>query len=402
MDTVFRSSGIRLIIVCVVLVSITCQIAKSEEASSELAQGIIQYEELHEQSPTNSIVSIRLASLLIQSGEMQRALNLLDDVYNRSKAISQTQGETSQLYFIMGICSAMRNEAFYAEDHFSRAVALSGGDVVDMTRVLTALGLTKNARTMLSEALALNPDDESIQNALGEIYLVEGLLDNAIASFEKLEADFPDSAAYPTLLKRLYLKTGDAEKATIGFDRLIAVGKMSECDKYVHLARLYLGLGERRSALKSLQKAKKLDADDSELVKYFARYYSEAAQLALEEEKYSRASMFCRRVLEYTPGDLKIIECLGFTHMKMGDYEASKEYYIQALKGRPENPDFYANFALVLNETGMVEFAFKMVNTGLELWGSMGDMEAVQMLEEAKLEMIRINIERDSTGRAGN
>jgi tetratricopeptide (TPR) repeat protein len=135
---------------------------------------------------------------------------------------------------------AARRDA--AGDVFSRCLEVDE-EAVSCLRgqasIALAAGNFKDARMHLDRAVALDPDDPSVQTSLGILQSASGDLDEAGRTWERLVARYPERAEATAGLADLRVRQGRLDEALVVVDQGIAVAA-SEGAAERHRAVLYL------------------------------------------------------------------------------------------------------------------------------------------------------------------
>ncbi|MFX3617185.1 MAG: tetratricopeptide repeat protein [Sporolactobacillus sp.] len=208
-------------------------------------------------------------------------------------------------------------------------------------------GLDEVAENKLLGALASNPDDPILLQALGEVYLSEGKAIKAAECFETVRGN-PELADQNIELKlaEAYSLSGEFERAVGAFRRglkkektldglfgyAITAARIGKYKTTIHaleelrqmdpsystlyplLADAYSHEGEPEKALKTIEAG--LEEDD-----YNERLYKEAAELSLKTHQKEKAAYYFQKWLDQDPDSLEALTRLIELLAQDQDYE---------------------------------------------------------------------------------
>ncbi|MFA5515328.1 MAG: XrtA/PEP-CTERM system TPR-repeat protein PrsT [Desulfuromonadales bacterium] len=223
-------------------------------------------------------------------------------------------------------------------------------------------------------------------STLGSAYLRKGLLDQAMAAFDKaieldpqlLEAHYkkglfsqsrgdlaaaeenilaaialaPELPDLRLLLARNYLQREKFSQAISTLEEGLT-GKQSDALLYNYLAAAYFAEKKNEQAVASLQKAKELKPD------YLTPYYNLASWYALQRD-YARSQQEYQAILARHPSDIKAMLYLAVTAELAGRNDATETYYRQA--GQSGNPLGTLAWANYLQRVGKASDAIAVLD----------------------------------------
>jgi tetratricopeptide (TPR) repeat protein len=149
------------------------------------AEAVKYYERAHQNDPENMFIMQRLTSTYIEMGNLQAALETLEETQKNSP-------RDPDVYFNIGaVYSNIGNDALKKGQDIYREVV--SADTIDKERLAIAIEYFKQAQSAYSEALyfmdntlALNPDDKFADQAIGEIQRTKRILDTVQRSVEQM------------------------------------------------------------------------------------------------------------------------------------------------------------------------------------------------------------------------
>ena len=121
------------------------------------------------------------------------------------------------------LLAGQRDAAQAAFDRCAQVAPQAAGCLRGQAASAQAGGDLARARTLLSQAAALSPDDPKVQSSLGLLELSQGEVEAAVPRFEALVARFPDSAEYRVGLVEGRLRQGRHEEALAEVDQALAL-----------------------------------------------------------------------------------------------------------------------------------------------------------------------------------
>lgn len=168
----------------------------------------------------------------------------------------------------------------------------------------------EGAERALGEAARLNPRDVEVTFQLGRLAMEKGLLDEALARFEKvIEADSSHAGAY------YWSGVVMARK-----------GRLVEADTFYRKA---------------------VEADP-----YYTRAFNAMGLQYLEAGAESEAMAVFKEAIRLNPDDAEAHHNLGLVYLGMGNYEAASEEFVTALENDPDDITIAFNLANSLIRQG--------------------------------------------------
>jgi len=180
---------------------------------------------------------------------------------------------------------------------------------------------TENALSVLNEMVRLAPQDPRAHDAMADIYVNRGLLDEGIAELRLLvnvyqRRNEPEEAA--TALQRIgniYAEMGNTEEALVNLRRAVELAPNS-----IELLREVVGF--------CLQLGRSPDAAQYQVV--IARHYFETQQV-------KEAVAALQQLITIDRSNFEAYDLLGQTYQSVGEYEQASRVYRNLAKVNPEN-----------------------------------------------------------------
>ncbi|NLU52323.1 MAG: tetratricopeptide repeat protein [Clostridiaceae bacterium] len=214
----------------------------------------------------------------------------------------------------------------------------------------------------------------------------KGDFDGALQDLKKAVEIAPKAAKLRGSLAYLLLKLGFTDEAAFQIDKALDCAD-NENDRYAL----------RQTKAMVLWKQGKIDEAIEDLEKLLEQYehtnvYATLGFLYIEKGDMQKALDFNLKAMDYNSSNAIILDNLGSTYIKLGEYDKANEIYQNVMKLKPVFPEAYYNYAHVLEHTGDLEKALYMVRHALSLrfWNvstvTRDEVEAYQKELEAKVE----------------
>jgi putative PEP-CTERM system TPR-repeat lipoprotein len=337
------------------------QLARIELRRGSLAASVQAAEQAAKNAPDSPVVRLVLARALIARGDLDKAgaeMKTLLDAYPDSAVVVAQ----------MGLLQLARNDRAAARTSFERARqiepnlldALTGLTAVDLAEGNAAAAVTRvdeqRARTpddvgvllvaartyattrdpvkaeqALRRAIELDPNNLQAYGMLGQLFLSQQKLDDAVSEFEALARKQPKSVAAHTMVAMIWQTQGRDAEAQKRYEQILQIDPRAAVAAN-NLAWMYAEQGRNLDqALTYAQIAKEQlpqlpEVDDTLGWVYYKRDLASMAVPAFEE------------ALERDPNNPLYHYRLGLALVKTGDWERAKRSLQQALKLKPDFP----------------------------------------------------------------
>jgi tetratricopeptide (TPR) repeat protein len=283
--------------------------------------------------PAFSDAQLKLANLLLQSGQV-------DEAHQRLEALHKAHPDSVQVDVELGYTQRLRGQNDDAGRICAKALAADSSQTVAMRVILE---------------IAAEQNDLS-----GGVLRVEDIL--------KSGADIP--AAAWLNLDRLYLEFARSQYSSLTGEQVLrtrlpilrtAVEKApDDADTWTELAKTYRGLGRKTEALAALQHASTLSPTDADLL-------SHCAELELELGRQDDAIRDYEKSYALNP-DLEIIADDGLRHQALRDvlgglyldsqrFDAAVALYQKALASSPQDPGLEIDLGIAYEATHQADKA---------------------------------------------
>ena len=198
-------------------------------------------------------------------------------------------------------------------------------------RLAPKAGQTQESCQLLSESLALNPDDPEALSRLAESCLGQGDLEQALGHFRRIVELCPQSAPAHTHLALTEERLGDLPAAAKSYRRALALDPGSP-RAHCQLAIVLRQLGGLPEALRLSERAVALDPGRFESYNTLGIVLADMKNLVAATEAF-------RRSFALKPDSAMTAVDLGYFFVKCGDIPAAADAYRWAIK---LDPNLYA------------------------------------------------------------
>jgi tetratricopeptide (TPR) repeat protein len=196
------------------------------------------------------------------------------------------------------------------------------------------------AETLYREALDRAPRSPAALNNLGLLYLNKGRVEEAHALFQRaLESD-PDYPEAQINLGISYWKKGEEEQAIAAFEKAKG-NKKNRATANNNLGVIYQNRGDYFTALALFREAVREGPQDMAACMNFALALVKSGQT-------DEAILQLEKARLRHPSGYPINYQLGSLYLKKGNPPRAAEYFSQALKEKPEDPDLHFQLAQAL------------------------------------------------------
>ena len=209
---------------------------------------------------------------------------------------------------------------------------------------LLAQGKMEEARQVLEQALAENPEDRDTRALKAMLLAASGereSMDAAVVEWKKLTDEAPDNAGYWYNLGLALRATGDLEGAQQSFQQSIAKN-WNLVPPRVAMIEIRLRNGQFSDALAQAEEALKLSPEHRQV-----RLVRAMSLTALE--KYDEAGVELERLLQENPGDAEVEYQLTQLQTKQGKYDEAEKTLAARYEAGAEDPRIITGLADVYN-----------------------------------------------------
>lgn len=189
----------------------------------------------------------------------------------------------------------------------------------------------------------------------------KGDFDGALADLKKAVEISPKSSSLRGSLAYLLLKLGHTDEAAVEIEKALSSANN----------------GTERNTLRQtralvLWKQGRLDEAIEDLEKLLQEFettnvYATLGFLYIEKGDLQKALDFNLKAMDYNSSNAIILDNLGSTYIRLGEFDKAEEIYQKVMKLQPVFPEAYYNYARVLEKAGDLDKALYMVRHSLTL-----------------------------------
>ena len=347
----------------------------------DLARAEAAYRQVLAQQPEHAAALQLLGGLLRRRGDLIQAEALLrrslaadgrqPHVWNNLGNLLHAAGKSAEALACFDHALAQAAPAPYADAHYNRA------------RVLHALSRLPEAAASLNQALALSPQPSvALLQLHAQIEGASGFLKSALATLDKALVLAPDKLALLHNRAVLLQRSHRHAEALVMHERAAALG-LDTADTHYNRGNTLQSLGRHADALAAYRRALERDPAhaltlydlarlrwrlgnpdfDAELRSAVAADLSSPllpgihAHLLWRAERHADAACAYQLALRRTPGVAGLLDGLGRSLVRLGDFEAGLRAHRDAVAGAPHDTELRSNHAASLLVAGQPQAA---------------------------------------------
>lgn len=285
--------------------------------------------------PSDERSRLQLADVLVESGQHQKAEEVLTATIDAIPASGQAHWRLGQLYRLLNRDGDARREF----ERAARFPILAGAG-----RVHAAIARMYLAEADLDAAVqsgrrrvAVEPNSIEGHKDLGEVYRKQNREDEALVEFLVATLLDPLDADAYAAIGQVHLGAGRYSEALEVLRRTLAL-KPEHAEAQYALATTMIRLGMTQEGKEQLEVAQRLQERQLEAVRqgYQVNLIRIEAALRTAEGGFEDAARLWRQVAEREPGVFATYVSLGKALGRAGRHEASIEAFEQALEVTPE------------------------------------------------------------------
>jgi tetratricopeptide (TPR) repeat protein len=300
-----------------------------------------------------------------------------------SPATATTEPNRAQAYYHLALAGVYEDDAISdgRTDEVNKAIeeyklALNADPnsaelANDLADLYFRVGRVHDAEVTARTLLKNSPDNIDAHKLLGRIYLRQlgegenasaggtapgnsqnGVLDEAIAEFQKIVALQPKSVEDHMVLGQLYTVKHQPEKAEAEFKTAQAIEPESE-DVVLNLARLYAESGDLQHAAKSIE-AVPVDGRTPKMEFTLGALYDQMKQPKDAIAAYKRAE-------DMEPGDLQTVDALAQALLNNDQLDDALKQYKELAEANPDDAEPLIHIAEIERRQGKYEDALAVV-----------------------------------------
>jgi tetratricopeptide (TPR) repeat protein len=335
------------------------------------------------------------AEVLQKAFELHRA-GRLDEAERLYREVLAAEPHNAQAWDLLGVAADKRGQHADALESIGRAIELDPRQAafhMHRAAASAALGRVDQAITAYREALGVRPDLVEARFGLGNLYMAQGLAQEAQEAFEIVVRSRPDIAEAHHNLAGALIAQGQPERAEAELQTALRL-KPTLAEGHLALANLRRNAGRLEEAIAGYREVlrlhpKSLDALNSLAVSLRAAgRLDEAADsarraveagptsadahsnmgLILHEQKRLGEAIACyREALRLQPAMCAVHNALGAALESQGDHQGALQCYREAMRLFPQFAAAYSNLGGSLRQLGRTSEAVICYEEALRL-----------------------------------
>jgi tetratricopeptide (TPR) repeat protein len=240
-----------------------------------------------------------------------------------------------QLQSMAGIIASQINDTLAAEKFFKRA--MNAADSIPEISLQLAnhyIVAGKNAKAIkiLDEYISAFPSDERFPNLMGMAYYMSDSIKKAINCFHKSININPENSEAFTQLGIAYDRLGKYDSSDFYYERVLELDMFDPLVNNNYAYSLSLRNKDLDRALKMSKRALQSDPDN-------ASYLDTYGWILFGQEKYDDALEYINKAIEAGGASAEVYLHLGEIYLKKGEKESAIEAWNKGLKLEPGNKD---------------------------------------------------------------
>ncbi|MGP8021123.1 MAG: tetratricopeptide repeat protein, partial [Limisphaerales bacterium] len=215
-----------------------------------------------------------------------------------------------------------------------------------------------DSESLWTHTLACTPDNSTAHNKLGNAFLKQGRMEEAMVHYQQALAISPDEETYDNL-GYVYLQQGKTGDATVQFQKALEINP-NYTEAYYNLGNALLQQGNVEEAVACYQKALKINPDD-------AKVYNNLGSIFRQQGRPEEAIAQVQKALEINPNYAEVHNNLGVVFTQQGRREEAISQFQKALTIEPDYAEAHYNLGNALFQQGNVEEAIAQFQKALEI-----------------------------------
>ena len=367
-------------------------IAKNYYRLNKLSQAVNYSKKSVAGDSTNIDYLDLLATIYSSSQLIDSSINVYEKIIKLDSTDASVYFQLAQLY--------EHNRPSHAIELYKKVIDLVGPEWSVLVRLIDLnerMGNVQETIKTVEELIKLNPSDLHLQKALIESYIKTKEFDKAIKLLNEALISFPDDLSLTELKGNIFLQQGNWKDAYNEYIRLIKSDTLSFEDK-LKVGSLFLSAAEKDSSSLGLVfnifqeiskdssdwqvnaylgEIKLRERDDSAAIDYFKKAASLAewnsqlwvrlGGILYDNRKYSEAVTFMDKAVEKFPNDFTINLIYGLSLSQDNQNEKAKVYLQRALNINPDDLTTLSALGYSLNQLKENDEAIRLLQKALAI-----------------------------------
>ena len=290
-------------------------------ATDQTDKALKTYERTIKVAPTSSVAYIEIASIYAKLGREEQAVSLLE------RGIRKVENP-ADLYRVLGGIYLRKNSETNAP--------------ADPEKL-------KKAIRLFERGVDENPEDTSLLQQLGDLYITNQEIEKAIDCFEKIEAINPDDLAIKQKLAMSFVAIGDKPKAIATLEEM-ALAQPGNARIPFYLGELYEQDSNKAKAIESYERATRVEGSEPSA-------YLKLALLRAAEDAAGSIRVLSEGAAKF-PEDSRLPEMAAYIELSESRYDQAIEMFAKSEKlmadksGKPMMNNFHLKYSIALQLAG--------------------------------------------------
>jgi tetratricopeptide (TPR) repeat protein len=335
----------------------------TKDQITTLTAGIVSTE-IIEEKWNGETYSLK-ARLMVDSKEVIR---LIDKLRNDRQKTLELEESKKQAREAMAKVEQLRDELssmktrLNAEEQvrYNKAVKkLSAADLFDKAYVLQNEGKQKEAISVYTKVVKINPNYASAYINRGNAYSVLRQYQKAILDHDKAIAIDPNDAFAYINRGLVYARLRQYQKAILDYDKAIAIDP-NEAVFYYNRGTLYARLRQYQKAILEFEKAIEINPN-------YASAYINRGYTYLSLRQYQKAILDYDKAIAIDPNEAVFYNHLGSAYFYLRQYQKAILEFEKAIEINPNYASAYYNIACVESIRKNIDSACRRLKESIEL-----------------------------------
>jgi tetratricopeptide (TPR) repeat protein len=349
---------------------------------------IAMFQQAVEQDPKYALAYAGMAEAYWRKHQITKDPSLLERARTHALRAIMLDDRLAPAHVTMGLIQTSGGQYDDAIRSFQRALELEPLNVDahrGLARAYEGSGRPKEAEAIYRQAILLRPDSWASHKDLGAFYFYNSRYKEAEPSFRRVIELTPDNYQAYSNLGSTYLKLGRNEDAAAMFERSLAI--KPEAYAYSGLGSVYYFQSKYADAAVQFEKAKELAPKDPVRWGNLADAYRLTPNLASKApQAFRHAIELAEGVLKTNPKDAKLRANLAMYRSSSGDVAGSLRDIAAALRLAPADGYVLFRAALVYEQAGVRESAWRALEACLKSGYSIEEIRKAPPLKELRQE----------------
>jgi tetratricopeptide (TPR) repeat protein len=236
----------------------------------------------------------------------------------------------------------------------------------------------------LEQKVLENPQDAELRVALANVYLKDGMPDQAIVQVQPVVDNYPEADEAVIILGLAYTQLGEVQSAVSYLERFVEIRQqspMAAADPVLETALYYLGQNyltqhQIGKAENVLRKALEIDRTDADAIYLLGQVYDLQDKPQLAIDQYHQA-------VRFVPDFSEAYQAMGVSYTAMGEndyanyalgaeafslknYSQALEYLLSSVEALPDFAPALTMLGLTYEQLGDLDLASEYLGRALE------------------------------------